>query len=105
MKGQVAVVTAGGTGVGRAIAIALAGAGSKVALVARTEAPPSETVTHPLQLGAKAMCVTADVTQRDKVERAAAAVQSRLGPVDRSNGGGGFPHACSRGLSQLHRSP
>jgi NAD(P)-dependent dehydrogenase (short-subunit alcohol dehydrogenase family) len=46
MKGQVAVISGGRTGVGRAIALALGCAGAKVAVVARREAP----LSNPMQI-------------------------------------------------------
>ena len=61
---QVAIVTGGGRGIGRAIAIALAKAGAAVAVVARTEEQLVETVALIEEAGGKAVAFTADVTDR-----------------------------------------
>jgi NAD(P)-dependent dehydrogenase (short-subunit alcohol dehydrogenase family) len=55
-----------------AIVLALAGGGAKVAVVARREAALCKTVSETVPLGADELHATADVSQRDDVERAAA---------------------------------
>ncbi len=68
LEGRVAVVTGGSSGIGRAIAAALAGAGARVVLIARREPPLRETVAG-LPAG-RAAYVTADLGERGQVRRA-----------------------------------
>jgi NAD(P)-dependent dehydrogenase (short-subunit alcohol dehydrogenase family) len=81
LTGQVALVTGGGRGIGRAIAKALAGAGSAVAVLARSRQQLAETVEEITAAGGRAIACPADVTDWAAVEAAVAMVEDRLGPV------------------------
>jgi NAD(P)-dependent dehydrogenase (short-subunit alcohol dehydrogenase family) len=91
LGGQVAVVTGGGRGIGRAMAQELAKAGAAVAVVARSEEQLDETVALIEGEGGRAIALPADVTDQQAVERAAAETERQLGPVDLlvNNAGGG----------------
>jgi NADP-dependent 3-hydroxy acid dehydrogenase YdfG len=67
---------------GQAFAFALAQAGAKVAVIARSAEQLARTVRMIEQTGGQALALTADVTQRAEVERAVAEVQTQFGPVD-----------------------
>src|SRR5262245_9490647 len=82
LAGQVAIVTGGGRGIGRAIAGELAAAGARVAVVARSADQVAETVALLAEGGAEAIGLTADITDRPAMEEMAAEVERRLGPVD-----------------------
>ncbi|MBI3943187.1 MAG: SDR family oxidoreductase [Chloroflexi bacterium] len=82
LSGQVAIVTGGGRGLGRAFAQALAAAGVKVAITARTETQLNETVRLIEHAGGTAIAFTADVTDRPAMERVANEVEKQFGPVD-----------------------
>lgn len=75
--GGVAIVTGAGSGVGRASALALLGAGWRVGLLGRREAPLRE-----LAEGREALAVPCDVTEPGQVERAFDAVVARWGRLD-----------------------
>ena len=62
LTGKKAFVTGASRGIGQAIAVALAGAGADVALVARSEDGLAETASQVTTLGRKAFVIPADVT-------------------------------------------
>ena len=78
MPPEVAVVTGGGRGIGRAMVQALARAGSAVAVLARTASELDETVAA---CDGRAVGHAVDVTDHAAVARAAEAVEAELGPV------------------------
>jgi NAD(P)-dependent dehydrogenase (short-subunit alcohol dehydrogenase family) len=82
LDGQVAIVTGGGRGIGRAMVSALAEAGAAVAVVARSADELAETVALVEKGGGRAIAVPADVTDERAVEQMAAQVEGELGPVD-----------------------
>jgi NAD(P)-dependent dehydrogenase (short-subunit alcohol dehydrogenase family) len=82
LNGQVALVTGGGRGIGRAVAQALAAAGAKVAVLARSGDELAETVRLIEQNGGRARSFPADVTVADAVRGAVNAIERELGPVD-----------------------
>jgi NAD(P)-dependent dehydrogenase (short-subunit alcohol dehydrogenase family) len=82
LRDKVAVVTGGGRGIGRAVAQALAAAGARVAVVARSNAEIEETAALIAQAGGTARAFAADVTAADAVEGAVDAITRSLGPVD-----------------------
>jgi NADP-dependent 3-hydroxy acid dehydrogenase YdfG len=60
-EGQVAIVTGGGTGVGAAIALALADGGSRLCLIGRRRDPLEMVAAEARQLGVEAACYSADL--------------------------------------------
>jgi NAD(P)-dependent dehydrogenase (short-subunit alcohol dehydrogenase family) len=82
LSGQVALVTGGGRGIGRACALALAAAGAIVAVVARTASELAETVTKARAAGGAAFSFPTDVGEPAAVRELMEAVQQQLGPVD-----------------------
>ena len=75
LKGQTAVVTGGGRGLGRAFAHTLAAAGASVAVISRTAEELSDTVAS---IGTNARAFPADVTDANALE----SVFAKIGPVD-----------------------
>ena len=82
LSGKVAVVTGGNGGIGRAIAIGLAEAGASVAILARNEERNRDTLAKLEQMGAPAMALKLDVSQRKALKPALEAVERKLGPID-----------------------
>ena len=70
LSGQIAMVTGGSGGIGRAIARALAAAGAKVAVMARSPGNLAETVALIKEAGGHAIAIAADVTDPAVVEQA-----------------------------------
>src|SRR5581483_1713057 len=82
LTGQVAIVTGGGRGIGRAIAQALAAAGASVAVVARTESQLTETITLIREADGKASPFVTDVNDRQAVAQMVKQVEQQLGSID-----------------------
>jgi NAD(P)-dependent dehydrogenase (short-subunit alcohol dehydrogenase family) len=78
---QVALVTGGGRGIGRAFAQTLAAAGAKVAVAARSEDELARTVALVEEAGGQALAVPLDVTDQRAVEQAVARIERQLGPL------------------------
>lgn len=79
LEGKSAWVTGAGSGIGRAIAIAFAQEGAKVALTGRRTGPLEETAA---MVGAGAVVVPADLTDEKQVAAALAKVESSIGGPD-----------------------
>jgi NAD(P)-dependent dehydrogenase (short-subunit alcohol dehydrogenase family) len=81
MKGKVALVSGGATGMGGAASKLLAAEGAKVAIVDRNAPGGKETDAAIKAAGGDAIFVEADVTDEASVNRAVADVVARYGPV------------------------
>lgn len=81
-SGKVAFVTGGGSGIGRATALAFAQAGTSVAVVDVTEAALAQTVSAIEAIGGKALALKCDVTKSDEVQAAIGKTVDTLGGLD-----------------------
>jgi NAD(P)-dependent dehydrogenase (short-subunit alcohol dehydrogenase family) len=82
LKGQVALITGGGRGLGREYALELSRAGARVAVLARTHEQLDSTVEAIRLEGHSALAIPADVTDRKAVQAAVGRVTETLGPID-----------------------
>ncbi|MFL6209038.1 MAG: SDR family NAD(P)-dependent oxidoreductase [Pyrinomonadaceae bacterium] len=83
LRGRVALVTGGARGIGRAIALRLAEAGTNIALNHQQSTEAAEEVTRAVeQLGVAAIAVRADVRRLAEAERLVQTVCERLGGLD-----------------------
>ncbi len=82
LEGKVAVVTGGGSGIGRGIAARFGREGAAVAVIDVDDAGAEETVTRVEGAGGAAHAFHADVSRGDEVRRVIDAVVARWGRVD-----------------------
>jgi citronellol/citronellal dehydrogenase len=107
--GKVAIVTGGGTGIGRATALELARTGARVAICGR-RAEPLDAVRVELEsAGHEVVAATCDVREPDQVDAFLDEVGERFGGVDVivNNAGGQFAAPAEdislKGLRAVHR--
>ena len=81
-KGQVVLITGGGTGLGRAYARAFAKHGAKVAVTSRNLANLNETSRKIRRNGGQAFAVTADMTKPKSIYDMVKKVTKKFGPID-----------------------
>ena len=83
LQGKIALVTGGGRGIGRAIALALANAACDVAVSYRERRTDAESVAQEIRrLGPRSVALQADVSRGADVIALARAVEKELGPID-----------------------
>ena len=82
LPGRVSLVTGAARGLGRAISLALANAGSDVALGLRDINTASDLVREIQSLGRKALPLQMDVTRLDQISRAVQETADRFGSLD-----------------------
>lgn len=82
LAGEVALITGGGRGIGRATALLLARHGAHVAVVARTAAEVEQVAAEVRGLGVQSLAVCADVREAGAVEEAVERAWRSLGPLD-----------------------
>lgn len=95
LEGKVAVVTGGGRGIGRAIALRFAAEGADVVVNYRAdEAAAQATAAAIAAAGGRAACVRADVTRRDEVRALFARAVERFGRLDLLVNNAGINRVC-----------
>lgn len=104
LSGRVAVITGGGRGLGRAMALGLARAGCCVAITAARE--PQEVEAVAAEGGAeRILALTADVTREEDCSRVVEATLARFGRLDIlvNNAGRGMKYVSERFLTEPTR--
>ncbi len=92
LAGQVALITGGGTGIGRGISLALARHGADIVLVSRKLANMEPTAEAIRGLGRSVLALEADVRDREAIDRAVGRALEQLGRIDHliNNAAGNF---------------
>ena len=95
LLGKIAVITGGGHGIGRAIALAYAREGANLVLASRSKEALEETRAMVEALGCKALVVPTDIRQEENARNLATQALSHFGRVDAlvNNSGIGGPTA------------
>ncbi len=97
LEDKVALVTGGGTGIGRGIALAFGEEGVSVAVCGRRRKPLEETVSLVRESGSEAVALPGDVSRQDQARAIVERTLERLGGLDilvnnAGIGGGGPVH-------------
>lgn len=82
LRGRTALVTGGSSGIGHAMASAIACAGARTVLLARNEERLRAAVARIEDLGGEAYAVSGDVTDREQLARAAEEAVALVGEID-----------------------
>ena len=82
LDGKTAMVTGGGRGIGRAIALALGREGCAVAVASRTQSEIEDVARKIEEIGARGLAVPADISNMDEVERMVEKVRKAFGHID-----------------------
>jgi 3-oxoacyl-[acyl-carrier protein] reductase len=100
LGGRVALVTGGGRGIGKAIALILAEAGADVAINYRSRADAAEATAAGIRrLSRRVAAVRADVSIASEVKALVEEVEKSLGPVDVLVNNAGISEPC--GIEEL----
>jgi citronellol/citronellal dehydrogenase len=108
-RGKVALITGGGTGIGRATAVAFAGSGARVVICGRRQEPLEEVRAQLEESGAECLALPCDVREPEQVRALVDASLDRFGVVDVlvNNAGGQFTAAAeqitAKGMRAVHR--
>lgn len=82
LQGKVALVTGGGSGIGKTTALLFADEGCAVVVSGRRSAPIEETAAEITAIGGRALAVQCDVSDQSSVQALFAAAVDKFGRVD-----------------------
>jgi NAD(P)-dependent dehydrogenase (short-subunit alcohol dehydrogenase family) len=82
LHGKVAIITGGGTGLGRAMARALAEEGADVVVAARRAVPIEETANEVRSIGTRGLAISTDVTDSAQVNGMVDRAMDEMGRID-----------------------
>lgn len=97
LSGKTALITGGGTGIGRGVALALAEKGCNVGVCGRRKEPLEEVLGVVQARGGRGLALVADVSQEDDIEKMVKSTLDEFGQIDilinnAGIGGGGYIH-------------
>jgi citronellol/citronellal dehydrogenase len=108
-RGTVALVTGGGTGIGRAVALDLARCGADVVIAGRRREPLEKTAAEIEAIGSRALAVATDIRDDGQVQSLVGQTLGRFGRIDTlvNNAGGQFSapaeEISGKGWRAVHR--
>ena len=82
LDNKTAIVTGGGKGIGRVIALGLAKAGANVVVCSRTLPDLEETSQEIEKMGRDSLAIVADVTKKEDIENLVVKTKERFGSID-----------------------
>lgn len=82
LKGTTALITGGGTGIGRAVALRFVAEGANVAIVGRTRETLDEVIAAAGEAGERMLALTADVTSPADMHRVVEETVAKFGQLD-----------------------
>ncbi len=95
LAGKVALITGGGTGIGRAIALAFAREGAKVAIAGRRKEKLQETLAELKKRGSKGLAIVCDISKAKDAERAVRETAKAFGELNVLVNNAGVLHAAT----------
>jgi NAD(P)-dependent dehydrogenase (short-subunit alcohol dehydrogenase family) len=101
LKGKTAIVTGGGTGLGKAICHTLARAGADIVVASRSHAPINETAVEVKSLGQRSIAVPTDITVSQQVDSLIKTTVEEFGKIDILVNNAGI----ARGIDPSPRDP
>lgn len=101
IRGKVAFITGGNSGIGRATAITFAREGARVVIAARREAEGIHTVEEIKKMGGEAIFVRTDVREPEQIEAAVRETVETYGSLDFAFNNAGILNKLGR-IDELH---
>lgn len=97
LDGKVAIVTGGSRGIGRAIALALAGEGATLVLAARSQATLGEAADLVRRAGGRAETIVTELTEESSIRNLVQVTREKLGRIDILINNAGITHSAKFG--------